>query len=64
MEWYHALGLRAAMSNQSLRLADDFSMKEMARRYGELFAAERQSVGREPQTVHAIAAKPERIGHG
>jgi N-acetylgalactosamine-N,N'-diacetylbacillosaminyl-diphospho-undecaprenol 4-alpha-N-acetylgalactosaminyltransferase len=64
VELWTAPELRAAMSNESLRRADDFSMKEMARRYGELFAAERQRVGREPQAVHAIAAKPERVGHG
>jgi glycosyltransferase involved in cell wall biosynthesis len=56
---------RAALSAESLRRADDFSMREMARHYRDLFVAERKRVSRSPSDFsEPLVSKAERVGHG
>ena len=57
---------RAAMSSESRRRAEAFSMAEMARRYRDLFLAEHQRVAPPAAGLETagVVAEPDRIGHG
>jgi glycosyltransferase involved in cell wall biosynthesis len=56
--------LRSALSTESLSRADDFSMNEMARRYRDVFVAERcRAAARGRGASDASIAERERLGH-